>query len=106
DRDSATEALRRLVTAFERVSPYLALLYSQSQEIDVDQSMHGWAAIDAQITELFIRGQRAGEFRPDLTATWLTEALYSLVAGGGWCIQVGRVASRDLDHIITQLLLH
>ena len=58
------------------------------------------------ITTLFTRGQRAGEFRPDLSATWLTEALYSLVAGAGWCIQVGRVASRDFDHIITELLLH
>ena len=68
--------------------------------------MHGWAAIDAAITALFIRGQRAGEFRPDLTAAWLTEALYSLVAGAGWAIQVGRVAARDFDHIITELLLH
>jgi TetR/AcrR family transcriptional regulator, mexCD-oprJ operon repressor len=104
--DSATAALRRLITACERVSPYLALLYSQSQELDPDQSMHGWADIDAAITELFSRGQRAGEFRPDLTAAWLTEALYSLVAGAGWAIQVGRVAGRDFDHVITDLLLH
>ena len=40
EQDSATAALRRLITAFQRVSPYLALLYSQSQEIDLDQSMH------------------------------------------------------------------
>ncbi|HKV19469.1 MAG TPA: TetR/AcrR family transcriptional regulator [Mycobacterium sp.] len=106
EEDSATAALRRLITAFQSVAPYLALLYSQSQEIDPDESMHGWAAIDEEITALFIRGQRAGEFRPDLTATWLTEALYSLVAGAGWCIQVGRVASRDFDHNITELLLH
>lgn len=106
DRDSATEALRRLVTAFQRVSPYLALLYSQSQEIDADSSMDAWAEIDAAIADLFIRGQRAGEFRPDLTATWLTEALYGLVAGAGWCIQMGRVAGRDFDFVITELLLH
>lgn len=106
DEDSATAALRRLITACERVSPYLALLYSQSQILDLDQSMHGWADIDAAITELFVRGQRAGEFRPDLTAAWLTEALYSLVAGAGWAIQVGRVAGRDFDHMITELLLH
>ncbi len=106
EEDSATAGLRRLIMAFQRVSPYLALLYSQSQEIDIDQSMHGWADIDAAITGLFRRGQRAGEFRPDLTAAWLTEALYSLVAGAGWSIQVGRVAGRDFDHMITELLLH
>jgi TetR/AcrR family transcriptional regulator, mexCD-oprJ operon repressor len=106
DQDSATVALRRLVAAFEPVSCYIALLYSQSQEIDIDQSMEGWAAVDAEINALFTRGQRAGEFRPDLTATWLTEALYSLVAGAGWSIQVGRVAGRDFEHVITELLLH
>ena len=106
DQDSATEALRRLIAAFEPVSPYLSLLYSQSQEIDADQSMDGWAAIDAEINALFARGQRAGQFRPDLTATWLTEALYSLVAGAGWSIQVGRVASRDFERVITELLLN
>jgi TetR/AcrR family transcriptional repressor of mexCD-oprJ operon len=106
DQDSATVALRRLISAFQRVSPYLALLYSQSQEIDPDQSMHGWAAIDSDIAALFSRGQRQGEFRSDLNATWLTEALYSLVAGAGWSIQVGRVAAGDFDRIITELLLH
>ena len=88
------------------MSPYLALLYSQSQELDLDQSMHGWAAIDAEITTLFQRGQRAGEFRPDLTAAWLTEALYSLVAGRGLGHPGRTRRGRDFDHIITELLLH
>jgi TetR/AcrR family transcriptional repressor of mexCD-oprJ operon len=104
--DSATEALRRLVAACEPASPYLALLYSQSQEIDLDESLKGWADIDAEITALFQRGQRAGEFRPDLTAAWLTEALYSLVAGAAWSIQVGRAARRDFGHMIAGLLLN
>src|SRR5689334_19092674 len=38
EEDSATAALRRLITAFQSVAPYLALLYSQSQEIDPDES--------------------------------------------------------------------
>jgi AcrR family transcriptional regulator len=104
--DSATDALRRLVTACRPVSPYLCLLYSQSQELDADESMQGWAETDRAITALFERGQRTGEFRPDLSAAWLTEALYSLVAGAGWVIQVGRVAERDFDHMITELLLN
>lgn len=105
DEGSAAEALTRLVAACRPVSPYLALLYSQSQDLDDAQSIDGWAETDAAITALFERGQRTGEFRPDLTAAWLTEALYSLVGGAGWCIQVGRVASRDFEHMITELLL-
>ena len=104
--DSAVDALRRLVSACRPVAPYLCLLYSQSQELDADESMHGWAETDAAITSLFERGQRTGEFRPDLSAAWLTEALYSLVAGAGWVIQVGRVAERDFDHMITELMLN
>ena len=104
--DSATEALRRLVAAWEPSSPYLALLYSQSQEFDLDQAQGGWADIDAEVTALFHRGQQSGEFRPGVTAAWLTEALYSLVAGAAWAIQAGRVAGRDFNHMITDLLLH
>ncbi len=106
DEDSATTALRRLVTACRPVAPYLGLLYSQSQEVDVDDPLEGWAEADAAITALFERGQREGEFRPDLTAAWLTEALYSLVAGYGWATQVGRVAARDFDRMIIELLLN
>ncbi len=104
--DSAIDALRRLVAACQPVAPYLCLLYSQSQELDVDQSARAWWEIDAQIMALFERGQRSGEFRPDLTPPWLTEALYSLVAGAGWAIQAGRAAARDFDFMITDLLLN
>ncbi|TFV59115.1 TetR/AcrR family transcriptional regulator [Mycobacterium sp. PS03-16] len=103
---SAADAVRRLVTACRPVAPYLSLLYSQSQDVDAEQSLQGWADVDAEITRLFERGQRDGEFRPDLTAAWLTEALYSLVAGYGWATQVGRVAARDFDRMITELLLN
>ena len=65
-----------------------------------------WQEIDAAITELFLRGQREGEFRPDLTAAWLTEAFYSLVGGTAWAIRAGRAAARDFDRLITELLLN
>lgn len=106
DEGSATEALCRLVTACEPVSPYMALLYSQSQELDVAGTLDAWQDIDAEITSLFQRGQRDGDFRPDLTAAWLTEAFYSLVEGTAWAIRAGRVAARDFDRLITDLLLN
>jgi len=103
---SAAEALRRLATACEPVSGYLALLYAQSQDFGANQAQEGWAEIDAEIRELFQRGQREGEFRPDLSAFWLTEAFYSLVSGAAWVIQVGRAAPRDFSDMVTDLLLH
>lgn len=103
---SATEALRRLVLACQPVSPYLALLYSQSQELELANTITTWQEIDDAITALFQRGQREGDFRPDLTAAWLTEAFYSLVSATEWAIRAGRVAGRDFDRLITDLLLN
>lgn len=106
DEGTATDALRRLVTASEPVSPYLALMYSQSQGPDLDATIEIWDEVDSAITELFLRGQREGEFRPELTAAWLTEAFYSLIAGTAWSIRAGRAAARDFDRLIIDLLLN
>lgn len=103
---SATDALRRLVTACEPVSPYLALLYTQSQELELADTLEVWHEIDTAITELFQRGQRDGEFRSELTAAWLTEVLYSVVGGTAWSIRAGRAAARDFDRLIIDLLLN
>ncbi|RUP05428.1 MAG: TetR/AcrR family transcriptional regulator [Mycobacterium sp.] len=101
----AAQALLRLVTECEPVSGYLTLLYTHSQEFSNEELRQGWAEIDDQIKGLFLRGQRDGEFRPDLTSTWLTEAFYNLVAGAGWSIRTGRAAPRDFSTMVTNLLL-
>jgi AcrR family transcriptional regulator len=106
DEGPATDALRRLVTACEPISPYFVLLYSQSQEADLETTIEIWDEVDSAITELFLRGQREGAFRPELTAAWLTEAFYSLIAGTAWSIRAGRAAPRDFDRLITDLLLN
>ncbi|WP_306276749.1 hypothetical protein [Mycobacterium sp. TY814] len=53
----------------------------------------------------FLRGQRAGDFWPDLTSAWLTVAFYNLIAGAGWSIRAGRAAPRDFTTMVTDLLL-
>ncbi|MFI5495051.1 TetR family transcriptional regulator [Actinoplanes sp. NPDC051859] len=103
---SATAALSRLVTASQTAAPYLALMYSQSQEYDPDESQAAWAELDEQIAALFRRGQEAGEFRLDLSPAWLADAFYTLTAGAAWSVQTGRAAARDFPHMITGLLLH
>ncbi|MCV7167246.1 TetR/AcrR family transcriptional regulator [Mycobacterium stomatepiae] len=102
-KGSAVEALQRLVLGCEPVAGYLVLLYSQ--ELDFAETLVGFADLDRQITDLFARGQRDGEFRTDLTAVWLTEAFYSLVATAEWSIQLGKVARRDFSLMIAGLML-
>jgi AcrR family transcriptional regulator len=102
---SASDALRRLVTACEPVSGYLNSLYTQSQDFETNQPKEAWAAIDAEVRELFLRGQRDGEFRPDLNAFWLTEAFFNLMAGAAWVVQVGGAGRREFTDMVTDLLL-
>jgi hypothetical protein len=47
-----------------------------------------------------VRGQREGELRPDVSPIWLTEALYSLVAGAGWVIQCGPGCATPLHCVV------
>ncbi|TDZ76817.1 TetR/AcrR family transcriptional regulator [Mycobacteroides salmoniphilum] len=104
--DSATDALERLVRACEPVADYLVLMYVQYQNLDLPQALEGFSDVEHRITDLFARGQKSGEFRTDLTAVWLTEVFFSMVAGAAWAIQTGRVARRDFPHMIASLMLH
>lgn len=102
---TAQEAVRRLVRELEPAAGLLAFLYTENQLFEGEGQNEGWARIDAGIAALFRRGQQSGEFRIDLTPAWLTEALYGLMASGAWAVSEGRVASKDFNHMIVELLL-
>lgn len=105
DDGPAAEALRRLVREIEPAAGLLAFLYSENQLFEGEQQNEGWARLDARLTALFRRGQESGEFRIDLTPTWLTEALYGLLASGAWAVTEGRLARNDFTRMIVELLL-
>ncbi|MGQ4485016.1 TetR/AcrR family transcriptional regulator [Streptomyces sp. SAS_281] len=101
----AEEAVHRLVRALEPCASLLAFLYSENQLFEGEEQNAGWSRIDDRLTSLFRRGQESGAFRIDLSATWLTEALYGLLAAGSWSVTEGRVARNDISHMIAELLL-
>ncbi|WP_306319171.1 MULTISPECIES: TetR/AcrR family transcriptional regulator [unclassified Streptomyces] len=105
DAGPAVEALRRLVREVEPAAPLLAFLVTENQLFEGEEQNAGWAHLDARIEALFRRGQEAGEFRIDLTPAWLTEALYGLIGSGAWAVQDGRVAAKDFQFMIVELLL-
>ncbi|MCX4821820.1 TetR/AcrR family transcriptional regulator [Streptomyces sp. NBC_01142] len=105
DEDTAEEALRRLIAALEPAAPLLSFLVTENQLFESDGMNEGWNRLDARVSALFRRGQEQGEFRIDLTPAWLTEALYGLVGCGAWAVQVGRVAGKDFQYMIVELLL-
>ncbi|MFF3754269.1 TetR/AcrR family transcriptional regulator [Streptomyces sp. NPDC002018] len=104
DEGTAAEALRRLVGRIEPSAGLLAFLLTENQLFEGEVS-DGWARIDARCSALFRRGQERGEFRIDLSHVWLTEALYGLISAGAWVTQDGRVATKDFQYMIVELLL-
>ncbi|MFM9367749.1 TetR/AcrR family transcriptional regulator [Streptomyces sp. Da 82-17] len=105
DDGPADEAVRRLIGGVEPVAPLLAFLVSENQLFEGDQQNEGWARLDARVSALFRRGQEQGVFRIDLTPAWLTEAFYGLVGAGAWAVQDGRVAAKEFQYMIVELLL-
>ncbi|WP_328497484.1 TetR/AcrR family transcriptional regulator [Streptomyces sp. NBC_00414] len=105
DDGTAREAVRRLVGEFESAAGLLGFLYTENQLFEGEGQNEGWSRIDARIAALFRRGQESGEFRIDLTPAWLTEALYGLFASGAWAVSEGRVAAKDFQYMIVELLL-
>ncbi|MFI5546454.1 TetR/AcrR family transcriptional regulator [Streptomyces sp. NPDC051815] len=105
DAGTATEALRRLVAETEPNAQLLAFLVTENQLFEGDEVNEGWARLDARVTALFRRGQEEGDIRIDLSPAWLTEALYGLVGSCAWAVMDGRVAAKDFQYMITELLL-
>ncbi|GAA4311590.1 AcrR family transcriptional regulator [Actinomadura luteofluorescens] len=105
EEGTAEGAVRRLVRAIEPCAGLLAFLYSENQLFEGEDQNEGWSLIDERLTDLFRRGQESGVFRIDLSAAWLAEALYGLLAAGGWAVIEGRVARNDIAHMIVELLL-
>ncbi|QGV81556.1 TetR/AcrR family transcriptional regulator [Streptomyces ficellus] len=105
DDGTAEDALLRLIAGLEPVAGLLAFLVTENQLFEGDQVNEGWARLDARVAALFRRGQEQGEFRIDLTPVWLTEALYGLIGTCAWAVQDGRVAAKDFQYMIAELLL-
>ncbi|WP_206323235.1 TetR/AcrR family transcriptional regulator [Streptomyces sp. HNM0574] len=101
----ADDAVRRVVAEAEPVAGFLAFLLTENQLFESGAVNEGWQRIDERFEALFRRGQQQGVFRIDLTAAWLTEALYALITAGAWAVQDGRVAARDSGRMTAELLL-
>ncbi|GGQ23821.1 TetR family transcriptional regulator [Streptomyces roseolilacinus] len=104
DDGTAEEALRRLIAGVEPAAGLLSFLVTENQLFEGEVN-EGWSRLDARVSALFRRGQERGEFRFDLTPAWLTEALYGLVGSCAWAVQDGRVAGKDFQYMIVELLL-
>ncbi|WP_327673952.1 TetR/AcrR family transcriptional regulator [Kitasatospora sp. NBC_00458] len=105
DEGDAQAALRRLVDAVVPDAALCAFLAGENQLYDDADINDLWDAQIDRMHTLFLRGQQQGVFRIELSAAWLSEAFFDLVAGIGWAIQDGRLAPRDAAFSLTELFL-
>ncbi|MFD9129726.1 TetR/AcrR family transcriptional regulator [Kitasatospora sp. NPDC059571] len=105
EEGDAQQALRRLVEAVVPDAALCAFLAGENQLYDDPEINRLWEVQDARVRALFLRGQQQGVFRIELSAAWLSEAFFDLVAGVGWAVQDGRLAPRDGTHSLTELFL-
>ncbi|MFJ2865750.1 TetR/AcrR family transcriptional regulator [Kitasatospora sp. NPDC087314] len=101
----AEAALRRLVDASVPDAALCAFLAGENQLYDDDSINDLWEVQIARLHALFLRGQQQGVIRIELSAAWLSEAFFDLVAGVGWAIQDGRLAPRDAAFSLAELFL-
>ncbi|WP_405620007.1 TetR/AcrR family transcriptional regulator [Streptomyces sp. NBC_01511] len=104
DEGAASDAVRRLITEIEPSAGLLAFLVTENQLFEGEMN-EGWDRLDTRVAVLFRRGQERGEFRIDLSPAWLTDAFYGLVSSGFWSVHDGRVAAKDFQYMIAELLL-
>lgn len=102
---SPEAALRRLVDAVVPDAALCAFLAGENQLFDDREINDLWEVQDARVRALFLRGQQEGVFRVELSAGWLSEAFFDLVAGIGWAVQDGRLAPRDSAYSLAELFL-
>ncbi|MFE7594571.1 TetR/AcrR family transcriptional regulator [Kitasatospora sp. NPDC057512] len=105
EQGDAEAALRRLVDAAVPDAMLCAFLAGENQLYENDDINDLWEVQIARLHALFLRGQQQGVFRIELSAAWLSEAFFDLVAGVGWSIQDGRLAPRDAAFSLAELFL-
>ncbi|MFJ7909218.1 TetR/AcrR family transcriptional regulator [Kitasatospora sp. NPDC096204] len=105
EQGDAEAALRRLVDASVPDATLCAFLAGENQLYEHEDINDLWEVQIARLHALFLRGQQQGVFRIELSAAWLSEAFFDLVAGVGWAIQDGRLAPRDAAFSLAELFL-
>lgn len=98
------EALRQLIEGHLRHRELLLFLIFQCRP-DTHIRDERWQACNQALDSFFLRGQRAGVFRIDVSAAVLTELFASLICGIVDAERRGRAASSESARILEQFFL-
>ncbi|WP_241132899.1 TetR/AcrR family transcriptional regulator [Achromobacter insuavis] len=102
------EALRNLIEqhlAHKELTVFLMYNWKPDMEMQPD-IMDSWSGYQETLDAFFLRGQREGAFRVDVTAAALTELLITVITSMVDAERRGRIARLGIAGVAEQILLH
>ncbi len=102
------EALRNLIEqhlAHKELAIFLMYHWKPDTEMQPD-IMDSWSGYQETLDAFFLRGQREGAFRVDITAAALTELLMAVLTSMVDAERRGRIARLGLAAMAEQMVLH
>jgi TetR/AcrR family transcriptional repressor of mexCD-oprJ operon len=104
--ERALAALARVVAAaWGTLGRYHALVAINTGIQTHEQLHHRHGSVLGMLMPLIERGQAAGDFRPDVPATWHLTMLMALVHAGSAELQAGRVPALDAEAALVATIL-
>lgn len=107
ETDPPLVALRRLIEGLVAHREFNSFLLYHWQPTDGDFNEPGiWAEHEALLDSFFLRGQKEGVFRVDVTAACLSDCFCSTAGGLAESEMRGRVARANLPNVIEMLFVN
>ena len=107
EEDSATEALRRLCTAWLDVAERYAFAQLATQPgmgLDEQTRERSRQILGAPLRALFERGKAAGEFSPTLSTEWCARSFGALLLAGARAVADGTLTHEDASDVVFRSL--
>lgn len=101
-------ALRSLIEqhlAHKELTAFLIYNWKPDTELEPD-IMNSWSGYQETLDAFFLRGQREGVFRVDITAAALSELLIAVITSMVDAERRGRIARMGIAQVAEQMMLH
>lgn len=109
DHGPVLEVLNHLITAIHPHANLFLLLHQQGnicRDPNVRHEIHReWRNQHERLTRFFLRGQQGGQFRRDLPAGWIVDAMGALITSATEARHNGHLADADVNRVVLSFLL-
>ncbi|MDO8186354.1 TetR/AcrR family transcriptional regulator [Conexibacter sp. JD483] len=105
DHDDPQQAFDRLLDDALTLAKAYSLLFSEPHIHRVPRLVDEIAEQETRLARFFERGQRAGQFRPELPPQWLAYSVGAQLEAIWWAIEDGHVGARDAARLLRATIL-